>query len=68
VSGTHAYLVTRNGARNMLDVCLPMNENIDKQSRGHYGTRLKLYCTSPAISEQNWELRPDRVERDRIPT
>lgn len=68
VSGTSSYLITRQGARTMLDVCLPMNENIDKQSRDHYGTRLKFYCTSPTLSEQNWDLRSDRIERDRVPS
>lgn len=68
VSGTSSYIITRRGARTMLDVCLPMNENIDKQSRDHYGTRLKFYCTKPTLSEQNWDLRPDRIERDRVPS
>lgn len=67
VSGTSAYVVTRAGAQTMLDVCLPMQENIDKQSRAHYGSRLKVYCTVPALSEQNWYLRPDRITHDSIP-
>ena len=67
VSGTSSYIITRKGARAMLDVCLPMSENIDKQSRQFYGTKIKFYCTTPPLSEQNWELRPDRIERDKVP-
>ena len=64
VSGTHAYIITRNGARSMLEIGIPIKFNIDKQMRDHFGTRLKFYCTSPEISEQNWELRNDRVGTD----
>ena len=62
----HAYFMSRAGAKRLLEISIPLNENIDKQFRKFMGESFHLLCVVPEVGLQNWDLRNDRVSLDSI--